>query len=452
MFATPAILALLIFIYIRPQEIFLPLGRVPLLYLLVGLALVGLALDVRLGFSRIKKNPILPWAIAHLAWNLVSMLVNARHALGTHGVALAVAFIIFFVISQGVQTFRGLSAAGVGMLAVSLFVVLVGLHQAFAPLGCVRQDDVYEDRMTPIGAACKTTQQCRDEHDEQDLHCEHIGLVGTTSVGGRVRYRGLMQDPNELAMVSSMAIPFAFALFELRRTIPRLLLAIVTFGAVAVVTLETKSRSGQLAFAAVLGVYLLRRLRWLGVVLAVAASLPILMLGGRGGSEADESSELRLGYWAAAIQMARDSPLVGVGMSMFTDHQPQTAHSSIMLALGETGVPGLFFWTALLYAACKIGVVVLRRETSPEAHPAQVWATAMLATLAAFLTSALFLSLTYHYVLWILLGLVGALYAATVRHDPRLTVRFGIRDLAAVGGIDSVLVLALHFYTRSKGF
>jgi hypothetical protein len=452
MFATPAILALLVFIYIRPQEIFLPLQRVPLLYLLVTLALVGLALDVRLGYARIKKNPLLPWAIAHLTWNLVSMLVFARHALATHGVALAVAFIIFFVLSQGVQTFRSLASAGVGMLAVSLFVALVGLHQAYAPLGCVRQDEIYEDRMTPIGAACKTTEQCRDEHDLDDLHCEHIGVLGTTSVGQRVRYRGLMQDPNELAMVSSMAIPFAFALFELRRTIPRLLLAAATFAIVAVVNVQTKSRSGQLAFLAVLGLYLLRRLRWLGVAIAAVATLPILLLGGRSGAEAEESSELRLGYWAAAIQMARDSPLVGVGMSMFTDHQPQTAHSSVMLILGETGVPGLFFWTAMMYAAIKIGVVILRRETSPEAQPAQVWASAMLAALAAFSTSAFFLSLAYHYVLWILLGLVGALYAATSRHDPRLQVRFRLLDLALVGLIDVIIVISIHIYTRSKGF
>jgi O-antigen ligase len=253
-------------------------------------------------------------------------------------------------------------------------------------------------------------------------------------------------------MVSSMAIPFAFALFELRRTLARLALAAMTFLIVAVVNVHTRSRSGQLAFLAVLGLYLMRRLRWLGVGMAVLATLPILLLGGRSGSEADESSELRLGYWAAAIQMARDSPLVGVGMSMFTDHQPQTAHSSVMLILGETGLPGLFFWTAMMYAAAKIAVVILRRETTPEAHPAQVWAAAMLAALAAFTTSAFFLSLAYHYVLWILLGLVGALYAATERHDPRLQVRFRLRDLALITAIDVVLVVSIHIYTRSQGF
>ena len=205
------------------------LERVPLLYLLVGLALVALALDVRLGYVRLKNNPLLPWALAHMAWCLLSMAVFARHALITQGMALSVAFILFTVLSQGAQTFRALTTVGVGMLALSLFVALVGFHQGFAELGCVRQDEVHEDLMIPIGAACKTTEQCRQEHEREDLFCEQVGLLGTTTVGGRVRFRGLMQDPNELALVSTLAVPFAFALFELRRTPFRLALAALTY-------------------------------------------------------------------------------------------------------------------------------------------------------------------------------------------------------------------------------
>ena len=217
--------------------------------------------------------------------------------------------------------------------------------------------------MIPIGAACKTTEQCRQEHEREDLFCEQVGLLGTTSVGGRVRFRGLMQDPNELALVSSLAVPFAFALFELRRTPLRLALAGLTYLMVGAVAFMTRSRSGQMAFAAVTGVYLLRKLRWLGAGPDGRwSAIPLLLLGGRSGGEAEESAELRLGYWAAAIQMARESPLLGVGMAQFTDHQPQTAHSSMMLILGETGVPGLFFWTALMYAAFKTTLAIMRRE------------------------------------------------------------------------------------------
>jgi O-Antigen ligase len=453
MFATPGILALLFFVYIRPQEIFPPLARVPLLYILVLFALVGVALDFRLGYSRPRRNPLLPWIAAHLAWNVVSMAIQARHQLQPEGITLTVCLVIFLVLSQGVQSFRALATVGLGMLLVSLFIVFIGLHQAFAPLGCVHPHEEIPEAMVPIGGGpCESSEQCRDDHDREHLLCEHIGLLGTTSIDQRVRYRGIMQDPNELALVGSMTLAFALALFELRRTMPRLLLAALTFVMVAATDIFTKSRSGQLAFAAVLGVYLLRRLGRAGLVLGGLAVIPILILGGRSGSEADESSNLRLELWSAAIQMARDNPFVGVGMSQFDEHQPLTAHSSVMLALGETGLPGLLFWTAMVYVAFKMTLAILRSQRAPEARVAQVWATALLACLAGFSTSALFLSLTDHYVFWVVLGLVGALYSSTTRHDPRLRVRFRFPDLLAVVTIDVVFVVATHIYTRMKGF
>jgi hypothetical protein len=452
MFATPAILALLCFVYIRPQEFVPGLDRVPLLYLLVGLALVGLALDVKLRYTKLERNPLLPWVLAHLVWSLLTMAVLARHAIGSMGIQLAVGFIIYFVLSQGAPTFRALATAGTGVLAVSLFIASIGLHQGLAPLGCVKPSDRNPEMLEPIDAPCATAEQCQKEHERDDLACEHVGLIQTTSVGGRVRYRGMMQDPNELAMVASMSIPFAFALFELRRSLARFVLGVITLGAVAVVDVFTKSRSGQLAFMSVLGIYLLRRLRWLGVVLAAMAGLPILMLGGRSGAEADESTSERLGYWAGAIQMARDSPLLGVGMGQFTEYQPLTAHNSMMLALGETGFPGLIFWTALVYTAFKITLSVVRAPWGAEAQVARIWGTALLASLTGFCTSALFLSLTDHYVFWVLMGLVGALYGAVLRHDPNFRVNFGAKDLFAVGAIDMVVVIGLHFYTRSKGY
>ena len=105
-----------------------------------------------------------------------------------------------------------------------------------------------------------------------------------------------------------------------------------------------------------------------------------------------------------------------------------------------------------MYLAFKMTLAILRAERSPEAKVAQIWATALLACLAGFSTSALFLSLTDHYVLWVLLGLVGALYSATTRHDPRLLVRFRLRDLMAVITIDVVLVVGIHIYMRLQGF
>jgi hypothetical protein len=59
MYAIPGLLALLTFIYTRPQEIFPALRNVPFLYLFVLLTAVGWMLDVRLGFTRLRSSGLL---------------------------------------------------------------------------------------------------------------------------------------------------------------------------------------------------------------------------------------------------------------------------------------------------------------------------------------------------------------------------------------------------------
>ena len=65
------------------------------------------------------------------------------------------------------------------------------------------------------GRPCVTPRECYlgDAEPGGQYMCEHIGWFGTTSVGnGRVRYRGVLQDPNELALAGGIGLPLAFAL------------------------------------------------------------------------------------------------------------------------------------------------------------------------------------------------------------------------------------------------
>jgi hypothetical protein len=73
---------------------------------------------------------------------------------------------------------------------------------------------------------------------------------------------------------------------------------------------------------------------------------------------------------------------------------------------------------------------------------------AMLAAFAGLAVGIFFLSFTYHYVLWIYIGLSGALYSAVRAHHPSFRVTFGARDLAMLCGIDVALVVLVFFYTR----
>jgi hypothetical protein len=73
----------------------------------------------------------------------------------------------------------------------------------------------------------------------------------------------------------------------------------------------------------------------------------------------------------------------------------------------------------------------------------------LLAAFAGLSVGIFFLSFTYHYVLWIYMGLSGALYLAARRHDPEFRVRISARDLLLVGAFDAVLVLGMYGITRA---
>jgi hypothetical protein len=463
MYAIPGLLALLTFIYVRPQEIIPALQSVPFLYIFVLLAGLGFVLDVRLGFTRLRSSGLIGWGLAYFVWSGLTFAVAKARGGATvpsELMMIGVSCFLFLGLSQAIQTVAGVRMVATTMLVLSLALGGVGLHQAFQPTGCVKQDDVDPTIWKADGRSCSViraaedsdTSECADNsvYDSGRFRCEHLGLVGTMSVEGRIRYRGIMEDPNELAMALSIALPFAFALFQSRRTPPRFLLSVVALVLFGVCTILTKSRSGQLAFLAVLGTYLLRRLGWAGVAAAALLGAPVMLLGGRADSGADQSTMERLECWSAALDMFRANPIFGVGKTQFSEHHHLTAHNSFMLALGETGLPGLFLFSTVVYLAFK-AVLTSARDAVTNDAPARVWANALVASLCAGMTSAFFLSQTDRVMVWTILGLAGGLASSARARDPRWKLTYGWREALLVLGADSALIAGMHVYTRMKG-
>ena len=121
-----------------------------------------------------------------------------------------------------------------------------------------------------------------------------------------------------------------------------------------------------------------------------------------------------------------------------------------MLSLAELGPIGFFLFTAVVYVAFKIALrAQIQYAGADHAAVAQTWSTAVLASLTGTVVSAFFLSIPYHPILWIDMGLVGALYAAIRNHDPNFQVRFGWRDFALVLVGDIAIVSASKFISRT---
>jgi hypothetical protein len=454
MFAIPGILALVAFIYIRPQEFLAALTALPLLYIFLGLAVFGQVLDLKLRISKPRATPQLVFALLFYLWCVLSMALFGAHAMTLESVILGVAIILYLTPAHAVQSFRVLHVIAGTLLAIALFLAAISLYQAQAAWGCVLLDPQVaeaEAEGTPDGRPCKEARDCYlgDPEPGADYICERIGVFGTTSVGGgRVRYRGVLQDPNELALALSLTLPFAFLFYERRRSLARGVLLVFSLGLIGLTCFYTRSRGGQLVFMAVLATYFVRRFRWRGVLMGLALAAPLALLQGPR-ADAAQSTEQRLEAWYEGMTMFRDSPALGVGMTKFTEHHWITAHNAYILAAAELGAVGLFLWTALLYLSVKIPLLAIwRYRRDPSARIANLWGWAMLANWLGCLVGITFLSFTYHYVLWINLGLSGALFSCIKSHDPDFEVGFGLRDLFAVAALDVAIVFLFFFYTR----
>jgi hypothetical protein len=452
MFVIPGVFAVLMFVYWRLHELFEGMRWFGVNFV-VGLAALGFIIDYGIGANRPRGSPLLYILLALFGLALFGAVVKVPESIGTQLTIFGVDIIVFVVLSEGLPTLRGLAAVSAIVLTFTLALASIGIEQGLSPSICYTAATAPGGKDTPDGRSCNTISDClHGGKMDTDYFCEHPGVFGSHSIGGRVRFRGIIEDPNELAWAVAAGMPLAFAAFQLRRSWLRglALTAAVVGGIVCVIM--TQSRSGQLAILAVFGVYFARRFGWRGLLLGALVGLPVLLLGGRNGEAAESSSDERLGCWAEGLAMWRGNPLSGVGALQFTEHHYLTAHNSFILTLAELGPLGLLLWTSAIYVAFKITVQIQRELKSDEdAKAACIWATALLASLAGTAVSALFLSMAYRTLLWILLGLVGALYSAVRAHDPTFRVRFGWKDMVLVFGGDTVLIAFTMLYLRLKG-
>lgn len=454
MFGVIGIIGLVVFIYLKPQEFIRELERIPFLYLFLALAVFGVAVDIRSRLVRVERGPHFWYVVFFYVWCLFTGVVKTGGT-GLVGpiIQITIALVLYFLISTAVQTFKAMEALVVTLIGVSLFVGFVGFHQGFAPMGCAVEEGSMEN-LRPDGRPCQIPEDCYlgDAEPGANYQCERQGLFGTMSVGGgRVRYRGVLRDPNELSLATGASIPLLIGRVDEKRSFFRTLLLIVATAMIAVVIIFTQSRGGQLVFLAGLGAYFIRKFGTKGIVAGVVLALPILLLGGRSSTEASGSTTERVEIMVEGLTMLRENPVLGVGFDQFTAHHFLTAHNSYLLPLSEMGPIGLFLFACIVYVSVKIPVVALGRyKHRPEARIAMVWSMSMLATFTALCIGIFFLSFTYHHILWIYLGLSGALYKSIKTHDPEFSIKIGFTELLSIVVGIIVFTVGLFFYTKLK--
>jgi hypothetical protein len=458
MFALPGIVGLLLFIFIRPHEFVEAFRGLPMLYIFFALAVWGMVVDLRLGLTKAVRTPQLPYILLFLGWCILTMLVRAPSSLAGEVPNLLILLTIYLTFAHGIQSLRAFQLVCAFLLVFSGFVAFVSAHQGFAEFQCVEVDGfshASDLAGRPDGRSCDSADACAIDAPDPELgyRCEKVGLFGTTSIGhGRVRYLGVLQDPNEMSLAVCVGLPLAFGFLSRKRSTTRVVAFIAMFLLVALSTVFSQSRGGQIVFLVTLGAYFVRRFGWKGAVAAGLLASPMLLLGGRSGEEASQSSQERLEAWATAVMLFRQFPIVGVGCRQILEYHFITAHNSYLLAPAELGFPGFTIWTSVLYLAAKTPIMALTRYAkTPGADAVRSWSMALTASFIGLSFGIFFLSFCYHYVLWVYFGMSGALYTSIKRHDPAFEVRFGPRDLAAVATVCAMILVAVGVYTRLKG-
>lgn len=453
MFAIPGICGLLVVLIARPQEFIPMLQRIPLLYLLCGLALLGLVLDWRLRRLQPLTSPAFNWAMLFWLWVILCDAYTPSSSFVPRAIEVAILLVFFGVLSLSVQRFRTFQTVAGVLLATTTFLSIVCFHQGLQPKECLILGAIGGEGV-PSGIECETNLDCKETESFDESRCEHFGMFGTYSIEERVRYRGQLNDPNEVAMtILCLGLSFALA-FMIRDARGR---SRLFFGAIILLivltVLATGSRGGLLVMMGIPGAYAIKRYGIKALVGGGAVGAIIFAVGARGGGNADESTELRYEAWAEGLGMLKRSPIFGVGHRLFTENHGLTAHNSYVLAFSELGFPGFVLYVSVIYMSIKTCLVGLRRlEGVPGAGVARAWGMAMLASLCGMAFQSSTLSFSYHSVLWIIIGMGSAWYSAVKHHDPDFEVRMTLRDFATVVGICIFYAgIFLQIFLRYKG-
>ncbi len=459
-------------VMLKPQEFVPALEGVPILHIMFALSLAAGVVDVALAKIRLSVAPHVPFVLAFFLWCALVTFVRSPMTFFAEIGSLGIVLSFFAAIAFLSGTMNGVRNVCIAYLSAITFASVVAIVQSYGPLGCMQAaEDDWEAKNAVVfdGRTCETTLDCRKDPPNwrANYRCERLGPFGTSTIGGRVRYRGTLADPNDLSLAAALALPFALALSEkprppekkgAKKTQPssvslfRLVVGLSATLLIGTMIVLSQSRMGVLVFLIVMGLSLLRRAGPYGVILALVLLPPVLVLGGRDGADADASSKERLDLIADALTMIRSSRGIGVGVGRFAAESSTglTAHNSYLLATSETGIVGMALFSLMLYTGLKIPAFAWLLQTELDARMKQ-WACALTISLVGCYVGMFFLSWAYKDVLYLLLGLSAAYYQALSRHHPGVRIALGFREIVMVVFFSTAFVPVIYGLVRVFG-
>lgn len=461
------VLLLVLFLLLRPMDLWPEIARLHSLEVLTAMTALGVGWETTAGRRASGPSPQLPWLVAFVVWSHAVSVARLGVEPGLQaGWSVTLGPIFMLIVILAVRGIERLRAMVLLLLACAAFVSVVVVHQGAQPRQCIELREPegawvavgthVEPERVPDGRACEGPRQCEAGGlPGADYACERAGAFGTFSTQGRVRWRGQLDDPNEVAVVIGALLPFLFMFAakrpgagpaeRARRATTLLVVALlVALGLWAMVL--TQSRGGQLVFGAVMMCILVRRLGWWSVLAGVVLTVPMVVLSWRSGVDAESSSIERAEILSEGLQMLKAHPLVGIGVGQFAGENPlnMAAHNSYLLIATEAGLPGYLLWCGLVWMTVKIPFTVATRPPPGLDRRLVRFADALAASTLGLLIGVFFLSFVYKHVFFVWLGLAGALHETVRTARPDFRVRMTGRDLLGVCALAVAALVAVR--------
>ena len=264
-----------------------------------------------------------------------------------------------------------------------------------------------------------------------------ISLQKSDRLDGRLigSLSGIYDNPNDLALVIDLVVPFVIAFLIGTRSILKKTLCSLLLCAMAYAVLLTSSRGGLLALLLAVGVSLwefgvkgprkaLLVFAGLGMVALLLASLTT-RVGERlrsisrpsGDQSAYESAQNREAIFWRSLYVTAEHPLFGVGSGNFPalSGSWHVAHNSFTELSAEGGILALVLF--LLMVGRSFRNLRYARLSSSDRPEVLIWAGALRASLAAFILGACFGSYEYQFLPYFLMAYTSVLYRISGAHD-----------------------------------
>ncbi len=279
----------------------------------------------------------------------------------------------------------------------------------------------------------------------------HTALVRNDEV--RIRWIGIFDDPNDLAVAFTIIVPFPLFFLASPRPFFQKGVGVGILSSILYAMFLTKSRGGYIGLAAIL--YLFFAIRYKGMKSALIGGVGLFSLfllaparltsSLSGGQFVDYG---RVNAWSTGLRLLKSSPVFGVGQGRFQEFHEIAAHSSYIEILSESGLVGGFFWAALFYVTLRDFYRIKNLKSLgqlEDPHGLMDIGMSLFLGLFGFLCVAFFLSRAYNFLPYVL----AAIWVATVdllhRDNQGLNLNFGKNDFFRVSCLVIGFVLCMQF-------